>query len=206
MRFSSKPMMGSSELYYYGYRFYDPSSQRWLNRDPLGEEGGVNLYGFARSSPVNAFDPDGRKFVYEGEYAKAYQTFIDCWKKLPNDSFLGNTIRALDTSPRAIRIKGFAGAATGNGKPMSTPQTIPDSFDTGTGRDTTTYIDLRPRYVVGGRMWTFKAALAHEMLHAFDDQTEQTIGRGTTHSDPGWIHDELRITQEADKTECTGCK
>ena len=39
MRFSSKPVMGSSELYYYGYRFYDPSSQRWLNRDPIGEEG-----------------------------------------------------------------------------------------------------------------------------------------------------------------------
>jgi RHS repeat-associated protein len=39
MRFSSKPVMGSSELYYYGYRFYDPSSQRWLNRDPIGEKG-----------------------------------------------------------------------------------------------------------------------------------------------------------------------
>jgi RHS repeat-associated protein len=39
MRFSSKPVMGSSELYYYGYRFYDPSSQRWLNRDPIQEEG-----------------------------------------------------------------------------------------------------------------------------------------------------------------------
>jgi hypothetical protein len=31
-RVSSKELIGS--LYYYGYRFYDPNSQRWLNRDP----------------------------------------------------------------------------------------------------------------------------------------------------------------------------
>ena len=41
MRFSSKPVMGSSGLYYYGYRFYDPTSQRWLNRDPLEDEASV---------------------------------------------------------------------------------------------------------------------------------------------------------------------
>jgi RHS repeat-associated protein len=51
MRFSSKPWVahnGSNTdgLYYYGYRFYDPLTQRWLNRDPIGENGGFNLYGF----------------------------------------------------------------------------------------------------------------------------------------------------------------
>ncbi len=40
MRFSSKPWMApgvdaSAGLYYYGYRFYDPNTQRWVNRDPL---------------------------------------------------------------------------------------------------------------------------------------------------------------------------
>jgi RHS repeat-associated protein len=38
-RFSSKELMLSSGLYYYGYRFYDPNTQRWLNRDPLGDVG-----------------------------------------------------------------------------------------------------------------------------------------------------------------------
>jgi RHS repeat-associated protein len=59
MRFSSKPVMGSSELYYYGYRFYDPSSQRWLNRDPIGERGGGNLYGFVYNNPIQYFDRYG---------------------------------------------------------------------------------------------------------------------------------------------------
>jgi RHS repeat-associated protein len=58
-RFSSKEQMPNSGLYYYGYRFYDPNLQRWLNRDPLGEEGGFNLYGFVRNKSVGSFDPLG---------------------------------------------------------------------------------------------------------------------------------------------------
>ena len=38
-RFSSKEIHVNSGMYYYGYRFYDPSLQRWVNRDPIGEEG-----------------------------------------------------------------------------------------------------------------------------------------------------------------------
>jgi len=28
------------------YRFYNPITERWINRDPIEEEGGLNLYGF----------------------------------------------------------------------------------------------------------------------------------------------------------------
>lgn len=41
------------------YRAYDPNLGRWLNRDPIGEEGGVNLYGFVGNSPLNRVDPLG---------------------------------------------------------------------------------------------------------------------------------------------------
>ena len=37
-RFSSKEWCGTSALYYYSYRFYDPAVQRWLNRDPLANK------------------------------------------------------------------------------------------------------------------------------------------------------------------------
>jgi len=36
-RFSSKEGLINANLYYYGYRSYDPNFQRWLNRDPLGD-------------------------------------------------------------------------------------------------------------------------------------------------------------------------
>lgn len=55
-RFSSKEWLASPGLYYYGYRFYDPNLQRWLNRDPIGEAGGINLYGFSANDPVCRFD------------------------------------------------------------------------------------------------------------------------------------------------------
>ena len=39
--------------------FYDPSLGRWLNRDPIAEEGGSNLYGFVGSDPINQWDRFG---------------------------------------------------------------------------------------------------------------------------------------------------
>ena len=45
------------------YRAYDADIGRWLNRDPIGEEGGINLYGYVYDNPVNNRDPDGRFIV-----------------------------------------------------------------------------------------------------------------------------------------------
>jgi RHS repeat-associated protein len=59
-RFSSKEWHSKARLYYYGYRFYDPNLQRWINRDPIGEAGGINLYGFVGNDPVNWIDPLGQ--------------------------------------------------------------------------------------------------------------------------------------------------
>jgi len=58
-RFSSKEIHVNSGLYYYGYRWYSPNLQRWLNRDPIGEEGGINLYGYVFSNPISGVDPYG---------------------------------------------------------------------------------------------------------------------------------------------------
>jgi RHS repeat-associated protein len=56
--FSSKERHHSG-LVLYEFRAYDPNLQRWLNQDPIGEAGGLNLHGFVRNDPVNAFDPFG---------------------------------------------------------------------------------------------------------------------------------------------------
>ena len=56
-RFSSKEVHLNSGMYYYGYRFYEPGLQRWINRDPLEENGGLNLYDYADNSPVSLARP-----------------------------------------------------------------------------------------------------------------------------------------------------
>ena len=40
-------------------RYYDPATGRFVTRDPIGYEGGVNLYTFAGGNPVNDIDPLG---------------------------------------------------------------------------------------------------------------------------------------------------
>lgn len=62
-RFASKETHPISGLYYYGLRFYDPAVQRWLNRDPIVEGGGINLYGFTGNNPINRFDLHGLKVI-----------------------------------------------------------------------------------------------------------------------------------------------
>jgi len=62
-RFSTKELHPQSGLYDYGYRFYSPGLGRWINRDPLSEGGGANMYGFGPNSPVNGFDEYGMDWV-----------------------------------------------------------------------------------------------------------------------------------------------
>jgi RHS repeat-associated protein len=55
-RFSSKPQDPVTGLLYYGYRYYDPLTGRWPARDPIEEDGGVNLYGFVGNDGINWWD------------------------------------------------------------------------------------------------------------------------------------------------------
>ena len=49
----------ASGVTYYGFRYYDPVTGRWPSRDPIGEQGGLNLYGFTYNDSINFVDPDG---------------------------------------------------------------------------------------------------------------------------------------------------
>ncbi len=40
-------------------RWYDPETGRFVNEDPAGFAGGINLYAFAGNDPVNGSDPSG---------------------------------------------------------------------------------------------------------------------------------------------------
>ena len=54
--FSTKYEDRETGLLYYGYRYYDPVTGRWPNRDPIGERGGNNLYFLIENNPIGWID------------------------------------------------------------------------------------------------------------------------------------------------------
>ena len=74
-RFSTKYFNPETGLYYYGYRFYHPVLMRWINRDPIAENGGMNLYMFCTNDPVEYYDKFGLRWQIirdGGSFARAY--------------------------------------------------------------------------------------------------------------------------------------
>ena len=41
------------------YRSYDANLGKWASRDPIGERGGINLFGYVENNPVNSIDISG---------------------------------------------------------------------------------------------------------------------------------------------------
>ena len=70
-RFSTKYHDDEMGLVYYGYRFYSPNLARWLSRDPLEEQGGLNLYEFCGNDAIGQVDPYGLASKGSGTYDKA---------------------------------------------------------------------------------------------------------------------------------------
>ena len=58
--FSTKYRDPETDFYYYGYRYYSAALGRWLNRDPIGEKGGLNLFGMVDNSPLDFIDTLGQ--------------------------------------------------------------------------------------------------------------------------------------------------
>ena len=69
-RFSTKELHGASGLYDFGFRCYSTSLGRWINRDPVEEEGGANLYAAFENSPVIMGDEYGQTSVLKYEPGK----------------------------------------------------------------------------------------------------------------------------------------
>ena len=59
VRFSSKPVDDETDLAYYGYRYLNPNTGRWLNRDLIEEKVDPNLFLFSKNASPNSIDSLG---------------------------------------------------------------------------------------------------------------------------------------------------
>ncbi len=58
-RFSSEYHDAALGCIYYNYRHYNPLDGRWTSRDPIGEEGDVNIYSSFKNNSVVSYDVFG---------------------------------------------------------------------------------------------------------------------------------------------------
>jgi RHS repeat-associated protein len=66
-RFQTKLYDPENGYYYFGKRYYNPKTQTWISRDPIREDGGVNLYAYCEDQPVGNFDPIGEATIADYE-------------------------------------------------------------------------------------------------------------------------------------------
>ena len=60
-KFNAKELDTETGWYYYGARYYNPSTSTWLSVDPLAEDyKSWSPYNYTLNNPINFIDPDGR--------------------------------------------------------------------------------------------------------------------------------------------------
>lgn len=62
-RFSTKWQDDETGLINYGVRYYSAALGRFINRDPIAEQGGLNLYGFCGNDGINHWDYLGQSWL-----------------------------------------------------------------------------------------------------------------------------------------------
>ena len=79
-RFSSEYADDETGLIYYNYRYYSPHLGRWIKRDPIEEEGGVNLYNLGENRITLSWDVLGLEWKIlrdkQQEWAVAQRTSV----------------------------------------------------------------------------------------------------------------------------------
>jgi RHS repeat-associated protein len=144
-RYSTKYTDKETGLVYYGKRFYSSALGRFINRDPIAEDGGMNLYGFVGNNPSNSYDylgmvPDDDDeeeedpwewdggFYFDGDEWRRDAVHSDGWTaSLAYNPFTGDV--SFDTFNGVEVASNHLGNATGFGQLISMVGSFEDSND-----------------------------------------------------------------------------
>lgn len=151
-----------SGLHFAPFRGYSADLGRWLSRDPIGEAGGINLYGYVFNNPVNWLDPLGLIINVGGD--QNYQNNVkNDLNRLKNaDPALEKMVEDLENSKNTHNI---------NPTPdWNSNQTDGNRTDESNGKGTgsTTFYDPCERKRADGSERDPSVGLAHELQHAYD--------------------------------------
>ncbi|UDQ97761.1 RHS repeat-associated core domain-containing protein [Lentisphaerota bacterium WC36G] len=125
-KFSSEYAEKETGLIYYNYRYYNPTTGKWLNRDPISELTENNefnlLYGFVNNNPINHWDYLGQKIKLtslDTEEAKKHKEEVKhimwhgkCYNKACKDEYDSAKVKCL-VAAGSIAIGTVVGIVSG---------------------------------------------------------------------------------------------
>ncbi len=83
------------------HRYYDSGRGRFVTRDPIGYNGGIDLYGFVGNNPVNEIDPEGTQSPGSGDPNDDNMARIEHGGGNP---FYGKTIHAINRGAGVAKV------------------------------------------------------------------------------------------------------
>jgi RHS repeat-associated protein len=179
LRFPGQYFDQETGLHYNWHRFYDPETGRYITADPIGLDGGMNLYAYTGGDPVNWIDPEGLRIQLMGDETQRQYTlsqlkrFVRGCLTMDTQGFLSRDqcgqedeciegdIDGLINSPNLYRIHPTTDVDTGFGRAHTVP------FSTGGGANIYFDPNVDANYSSGflrQSKITPAAELAHELL------------------------------------------
>jgi RHS repeat-associated protein len=91
-----------------GHRYYSPFTGKWMNRDPTGYDGGMNLYEYAGDDPVNEIDTSGDDGEAAGQFGVGNLNLMDYIGNMVDNSSLSYWEDGLIHNPvtHALKVVG----------------------------------------------------------------------------------------------------
>ena len=123
LRYNGKPLDPDTGLYYSRARWYSPYLGRFMSRDPIGIDDGLNTYAYVGNDPLNYTDPSGECGIAGalggglieglGQLAnrKDRAAWGDAWGELRNGNF-GNAFDAAQSQLGRVGEEAVMGAVT----------------------------------------------------------------------------------------------
>jgi RHS repeat-associated protein len=156
--FSGQYLHQRSGLNFAVYRAYSANRGRWLNRDPITESGGMNLYSYVGNNPITHVDPLGLYFSFQGTPFEVAQEKADL-QQLAQEG-LGPEIQFLANSPYQISIQPVPG--------LNNAQTTHPPFGNGSNIAYNPFGLFNGNHYLPNYGCPPRNSLAHELGHAYD--------------------------------------
>jgi RHS repeat-associated protein len=115
LRFAGQYYDKETRLHYNYFRYYDPSTGRYITSDPIGLKGGLNTYGYVGGNPLIWIDQYGLAYSPVGEHHMAsHRLFENKFKyQCKTSAQINREASALAGEVAGMIIVGPAGAIPG---------------------------------------------------------------------------------------------